>query len=238
MSDITSIQSSIIAAVNGDTSSTDTTTAKSDLLMEDFLTILLAQYQYQDPLNPMEGSEMTSQLTQISSLEQQYNSNDLLETISSQLSEVQGSDLLGYLGKEVWLEGGIINIQGGNDPKGFYSLEEQGDVEIVIYDREGGEIKRLYLNDVSSGKHDLEWDGTDSTGEKVEDGVYLFEVIATTEDGVSISTSSCGTGIVTGITYKDEEPCLMIGDLFLSPESVLRVCTPTSKDTGNSTTES
>jgi flagellar basal-body rod modification protein FlgD len=229
MSDVSSVQSVLSSLNSSSTSSTSETTDETEALLEDFMTIFLAQLQYQDPLNPMEGTDMTAQLAQISTLEQQYSTNETLESISEQIGELGGNDLLGYLGKEVWLEGGVINIQDGNTPKGEYIIEDYADVEITIYDTDGNEIKQLSLGYLEAGEYDLEWDGTDSSGEQVEDGIYVYDVVATGQDGSSVSTWTSGTGIVTGITYQDEEPYLMIGDDgILSPDSVIRVCETTS----------
>lgn len=83
-----------------DTESDDTVSrAVSSTLDKDmFLQLLVTQMQYQDPLEPVDNSDMLAQLAQFSSLEQMNNMNEGLETLSGnidQLNFISATSLLG-----------------------------------------------------------------------------------------------------------------------------------------------
>ncbi|MGD9157581.1 MAG: flagellar hook capping FlgD N-terminal domain-containing protein [Desulfobacteraceae bacterium] len=95
---VSSVESSILESLANqyvDTTTTEETENDSGLMMDDFLNIFLTQLQYQDPLNPMESTDMTAQMAQISMVEQQYNTVDVLNTISDQLGNQKESQYLG-----------------------------------------------------------------------------------------------------------------------------------------------
>lgn len=68
---------------------------------EAFLTLLVAQMENQDPLNPLDGAEYTAQLAQFSALEQQITTNGYLSEISTRLDENAGCSPLDYIGKQI-----------------------------------------------------------------------------------------------------------------------------------------
>jgi flagellar basal-body rod modification protein FlgD len=221
---VDSVQSSVLDTI---VSQYTTTSVEEDDAMgkEDFLEILIAQLEYQDPLNPMEGTDMTGQLAQFSMLEQQCNTNEWLEQISAELDAQANNSLLDYLGKEIMMVGSIITIDNGEVSGGYYTIEEPADVEIVIYDSEENEVDRLYFGQMEAGSHDVDWDGKDSSGTTMEDDTYVYDVIATDEDSQYVSAETRYAAKVTGVSYENETPYLMVGDLFVDPETVIRVCT-------------
>ena len=90
-----------LAPITSSSASTDTSTNSLSQLGEDytrFLTLLTAQVQYQDPLQPMDATQFVSQLAQLSQVEQSVKTNTNLEDIGSQISSLlaaSGSELLG-----------------------------------------------------------------------------------------------------------------------------------------------
>lgn len=220
---VENIQSTALEALINQYSETVTEEETDSMGKEDFLTIFLAQLQYQDPLNPMEGTDMTSQLAQFSSLEQQTNTNDLLEQISLSLDSQSESHFLDYVGKEVMILSDTITVENGELSHASFSLEEGADVEIVIYDSNGGEINRLSMGELEAGYHDVDWDGKDSAGNTAEDGKYSFEVIATDDAGEEVAVHTTYSGKVTGVTYEWDTPYLLIGEGLVDPDAVIRV---------------
>lgn len=227
---VDSVTSSILEAITSQYTTTETTEEDQDSMgKEDFLTIFLAQLQYQDPLNPMEGTDMTSQLAQFSALEQQTNTNDFLEEISGKLDVQSQNALVDYVGKDVMIWSDTVTIEEGTVSDSPFFIEADAEVEVVIYDSSGVEVNRLSLGQLEAGTHYVDWDGRDDTGEMIEEGRYTYEVIATDEDGEEVSVQTAFRGTVTGITYEYDEPYLMIGDGLVSLDSVIRVLSPSEK---------
>ena len=82
---ISSTGNSSLDKITGSYQSSDTEkTSKEDALGRDaFLTMLVAQLQNQDPLNPMDGTDFSAQLAQFSQLEQLINLNDSMDNLAA-----------------------------------------------------------------------------------------------------------------------------------------------------------
>ena len=203
----------------GETSSY--TTPKKELGKEDFLTLLVEQLKHQDPLNPLESTEFTSQLAQFSSLEQLFGMNENLTGIQEMLYSQNKEDLLELIGKTVKADNNTILVRDSSLVSGSYMLEEGADVTISIYDNNGFEIRKLYPGRQDAGEYDVIWDGKDNNGEMVEDGTYTFEVIARDDAGNYVASSTYTSGEVTGVTYQYAIPYLKIGDLLISTNNTI-----------------
>jgi len=203
------------------------TSPKKELGKEDFLKLLVEQLKHQDPLNPMESAEFTAQLAQFSSLEQLFGMNENLEGIQQVLSNENKENLIELIGKTVKADDNTILVEDGNAASGSYTLEEEADVAISVYDGDGIEIRRLYPGRQAAGEHNVDWDGRDDSGEMVKDGIYTFEVIAKDDAGNYVTANTYISGEVTGVTYKYGIPYLMIGDKLVSSDNTIIEVTKT-----------
>lgn len=198
------------------------TVEEDPLGREAFLKLLVAQLQNQDPLNPMEDREFTTQLAQFSQLEQTMNTNDQLEEIANMLSEGSAGDLQDYMGKNILAEVDSIEVSNGEAFGGYYTLGETADITINIYDESGSLVRTMSLGQMEEGSHAVSWDGEDDSGDAVLDGSYKFEVIALDSSGYGkIQTTTSGT--VEGIIYSNGKAYLQVGNSFVDPDSILKV---------------
>lgn len=209
--------------------STPKTQDNSVMGKDDFLTLLVAQLQHQDPLNPAESTEFTAQLAQFSSLEQLQNIETTLngfEVYQSTLNNIQSS---GFIGKTVTATGSTFGVNGGNpDPIRFDLVNDADSVYIQIYDNFGGFVTDIQAGARQAGEQQMAWDGRDSNGAAVADGSYTFTVMAMNADGAIVSSNSYTTGIVTGVDYKTGATNLLINDREVPISSVIRI-----EETGN-----
>ena len=97
---------------NGFTEDDSSVRSAADLNFENFLTLLVTELEQQDPLNPMDNKEMTAQLAQFSSLEQNIQQNEYLEKLAGQSDYSQQNLALSYIGKEALIPGDAVV----NDP--------------------------------------------------------------------------------------------------------------------------
>jgi flagellar basal-body rod modification protein FlgD len=179
--------------------------------MNTFLTLLIAQLQNQDPLNPDDPSQFTSELAQYSSLEQLTNINsslDGLSTISSLQSQAMASD---SIGKVATVSGGAsIGVSGGTATSiGFTLSSGSSATTVAVYDSNGAEVTSMSLGALSSGTHAVSWNGLDSSGNAVDDGDYSFKVSATDSSGSSVTATTQCTGVVTGVDYSSSGSILL-----------------------------
>lgn len=196
---------------------------KQETGRDQFLTLLVAQLQHQDPFNPMESTEFTTQLAQFSSLEQLFDINDNLEALQSTENSQGLQDLLDYIGKEIQSTDNVISLNNGQAFGGSYTLEDRGDVIITVFDTEGKEIRTIYKDDQGAGEHNVDFDGKDNYGYPVPDGYYSFSVQAFNSEGSPIKVSTGLSGLVTAVTYQGSTPYLIVGDHLINPESVTEV---------------
>lgn len=191
---------------------------------DDFLTLLVAQLQHQDPLNPAESTEFTAQLAQFSSLEELQNIESTLsgfEVYQSTLNNIQSS---GFIGKTVTATGSMFGVNGGNpDPIRFDLVNDADSVYIQVYDKFGGFVTDIQAGARQAGEQQMAWDGRDSNGAAVADGSYTFTVMAMNTDGAIVSSNSYTTGIVTGVDYKTGATNLLINDREVPISSVIRI---------------
>lgn len=208
-------------------------TSREDALGRDtFLTMLVAQLQNQDPLNPMDGTDFSAQLAQFSQLEQLINLNDSMEQLAAAYDKKSEGDAVGFVGKQVTGNVDAMNVEDGTVSGGFYSLNQPADIMITITDADGKTVKTMYEGQQTAGSHLISWDGTDNNGEAVEDGTYKYTVMANTGTGYMEVPSSV-TGVVEGVVYNNGTPYLVVQGVLVDPKSLTAV-SDTSSDSGSS----
>ncbi len=194
---------------------------------DDFLSLLVAQLQHQDPLNPAESTEFTAQLAQFSSLEQLQNIDATLngfEVYQSTLNNIQSS---GFIGKTVTASGSLFEVNGGNpDPIRFDLANDADSVYIKVYDNAGGFVTDIQAGARPAGEQQVNWDGRDSNGQAAADGPYTFSVMAMNADGTVVGSTSYTTGLVTGVDYKTGATNLLINGHEVPISSVIRIEEP------------
>lgn len=213
----------------------DTEEEEDYLGRQDFLTMLVAQLENQDPLNPMEGSDFSAQLAQFSSLEQLINLNDSMESLAETMVNSTATDGTDYIGKQVTGDANSIEVSDGAVSTGYYNLDESADVMVVIYNSDGDAVKTLYPGQQDEGTHSVTWSGTDDNGDSVDDGTYTYYVLADSGSGYSY-VSTTVTGIVEGVYYSNGKPYLEVDGSLLSVDSVTEVtnASTTSEETETS----
>ena len=205
--------------------------AEADPLgQEAFLTMLIAQLQNQDPLNPMDGTDFSSQLAQFSQLEQLMNINKSLENQGGQGGIVGGNDPMTYIGKSVVGTVDTLQVKKGNASAGVFRLENHGDVRVAVVDENGQTVRTIDLGNKSAGNHSFQWDGEDASGRAVEDGAYTYQVLVNEGDGFRDIPTTV-SGAVEGIMYEDGKPYLVVQGVLMDLEDITAV-TETPEDPG------
>jgi len=210
---------------------TSSNSGTDELGKDEFLKLFIAQIQYQDPLNPLDSAEFTAQLAQFSSVEQLYGMNSKLGNIEETMNnQSEQRDNLGYIGKTVKADDNTMNVDNGTVQSGSYNLDGSGYVTIDVYDSGGVIVRTFYKGWEDKGEHDVNWDGRDDSGAIAGDGSYTFEVTARDEDGFYVPSNTYISGEVTGITYQDGQPYLMIGDKIINDNNNIIEVTQTTAD--------
>lgn len=212
-------------AISGIGSSANTGKAAQDQQkladdLNDFMTLLTTQLQHQDPLDPMDATEFTSQLVQFASVEQQIAQNSNLETLITAQENSQLASVAGYVGHFIEAESSNVQVYGGQAEFNYILLEDSDTTLINIQDVNGNTVMSAKGN-TTQGKHGVVWDGIDLSGNKVPDGIYTLNVVGQDPDGAPIDVVTTTIGVVTGVSYSGKEPVLLINNQEVGLDKVL-----------------
>jgi len=210
---------------------TSSSSSAGELGKDEFLKLFIAQIQYQDPLNPLDSAEFTAQLAQFSSVEQLYGMNSKLGNIEETMNnQSEQRDNLGYIGKTVKTDDNTMRVDDGTVQSGSYTIDDSGYVTIDVYDSDGLIVRTFYQGWEDKGEHGVNWDGRDDTGTLSGDGTYTFEITARDKNGIYVPSNTYFSGEVTGITYQNGQPYLMIGDRIINNNNNIIEVTQTIAD--------
>lgn len=189
---------------------------------DNFLVLLTTQLQNQDPLSPLDTNEFTQQLVEFTNVEQAIKTNDKLD----QLIAMQGAGILtgalDYIGKKVEFGGTELNLADG-EATVVYDLQSNAQGTTIEIRDENGITVRTLTGPTDAGKHEIVWDGKDSHGNTLADGIYEFEVSAEDADGQPIPLGQGSIGQVTGVDVVNGLIMLSVGDLSVSLSQITSV---------------
>jgi flagellar basal-body rod modification protein FlgD len=157
----------------------------------------------QDPLNPLDNAQVTTQLAQINTVTGIEKLNTTVQSLSTAMMANQTVQGASMIGRQVYATGSTLNLADGK-ATGAVNLTQPADrVYVSIADQAGTIIRRIELGSAPAGMSGFEWDGKTDAGTTAAAGQYVFQVVAASGnksiaaepvtlgkvDGVSLSTS-------------------------------------------------
>ncbi|MDR3096266.1 MAG: flagellar hook assembly protein FlgD [Paraburkholderia sp.] len=192
------------SAANG-TSGTD--------LQNTFLQLLVTQLQNQDPTNPMDSSQMTSQLAQINTVTGIQQLNTSLSSLSTQLSAGQNAQAALLIGSTVLAPGSSMAVTSGAAPQlGVTLPAAASDVKLTITNAAGQVVNTLNLGAQSAGTVPVTWNGTDTAGNAVADGNYTISASATINGQAGTATALVASKVQAVIQQSDGSASLSLAN--------------------------
>lgn len=180
-------------------SSSKTADASSAEGIEDrFLTLLVTQMQNQDPLNPMDNAQLTSQLAQINTVKGINGLNTTMEKLLSSYSDALSMQSSALIGKNILSAGNKLPLGESGGIGGFNLAGDVDQAIVTITDSKGVKVNQLSLGALKSGVNDFYWDGKDADGKALAQGNYNFS-IAATQGGKSVTASPLQLGMVSAL---------------------------------------
>ncbi|NKB56632.1 MAG: hypothetical protein GKS00_09865 [Alphaproteobacteria bacterium] len=177
-----------------------------------FLNILTTQLQHQDPLDPLDSNEFTSQLVEFTGVEQQVLQNKNLESLIALQEQNQSTSAVAYIGKVVEASGNT-NMLANGEAIFSYILPETGAAAVMQVFDSSGDLVFQQPVDAEAGIHDIVWDGTTTQGGIAADGAYSFRVTAANENDEPIEVQHRIIGRVTGVSFDNDKTILGIGEI-------------------------
>ncbi len=196
-----------------------------DLGRDEFLALLVAKLENQDPLEPAKDTEFVAELATFSSLEQLITVNDNLEGLSSSQSQLINAQALDLIGREALIESGNeLRIKNGDPDTIVYAVPRQArDLSLSILDSSGELVRNFELEKSPNGRVTMDWDGTDADGNKLPDGDYQIKVNAVDTQGEPMSIALFRSLKIDGVNFFDGKIALIAGDRELPYEMILEI---------------
>ena len=164
-----------------------------------FMTLLVTQMKNQDPLNPMDNAQVTSQMAQLSTV---TGIDKLKETMAALISSVQvgqSYQATSMIGHNVLVSGNTVSTEGAG---GYFGVElpvGADKLSVTIKDSAGNTIRNVELGAQSEGTLPLTWDGKTNDGSVAANGDYKIEVAATI-GSQAVEASSLGYAKVLSVS--------------------------------------
>jgi len=196
------VTNNLLATMNPKSSTSSASDAAA--AQDRFMTLLVTQMKNQDPMNPMDNAQMTSQLAQLSTVTGIDKLNTTVQSLMGTFQSNQSLQAAGMIGHGVLVPGSSIDLANGMGLLGMELTGPADSVKVNIRDGAGNVVHSITLGAQEAGTVPLQWDGLTDSGTAAPDGKYTFDVSAvlagsaTTVNALSfgqvasVSTSSQG----------------------------------------------
>ena len=202
------VDPTLLANVNGSRASKTST----DEAQDRFLKLLVTQIQNQDPLNPMDNAQVTSQLAQLSTVSGIDKLNASVTALSTNFLSAQNLQAANLIGHGVIAPGNTVRLADGKAILGVDLPQNADSAELTITDGAGHTVRRMSLGVLPSGVNTMTWNGKTDDGATAANGAYSFSVHATSGDK-KLDITNLSFGIVSSITSSPQGAKLSVADI-------------------------
>ena len=174
----TTINSTTANTAANSVSSTSNVNVNSANAQQDrFLKLLVAQMNNQDPMNPLDNAQMTSQIAQINTVTGIEKLNSTVENLASQFASQQLMQGTALVGRKVLVEGNQLTLD-SESKQAYGAIDLAGsasNVKVQVLDASNREVGTVNLGALPAGQHHFSWNASAYEGE----GALRFKVLAT-----------------------------------------------------------
>ncbi len=212
----------MIAGIESGTSNNSVaSTADSQTLGQvEFINLLIAQLQHQDPLEPMEGSEFIAQLAQFSQLDETRKVSAGMSKVENYMASLNNFSSLALLGQNAEFNGnGIHHLEGTSSDLRYMLPANAESVSITILNSQGVPVCEK-SGPTSEGIQTVIWDGRDDEGGELPSGIYRFSVAAEDAAGEEMNVETMQKGMVSKVEFREGTPYLLVNGRWLSLDDI------------------
>lgn len=153
------------------------TVSQKHLGQADFLRLMVAQVQNQDPLDPKTNGDFMAQMAQFSTSDGVQGMQKSLEALSNSLQSSQALQASALVGRKVLVNTNQLNLAKEGSVKGAVDVAPGiNNLNVCIYDASGSLVKTFPLDETKPGFQEFEWDGNNESGERMPEGQYTMKV--------------------------------------------------------------
>ncbi|CUA86135.1 MULTISPECIES: flagellar hook assembly protein FlgD [Gulbenkiania] len=201
-----------INGTSGSGTSGTTTGNSSEAIQNRFLKLLTTQLQAQDPLNPMDNSQMTAQMAQISTVSGLEKLNSAMEMLTQSQQAAMSLASASLIGRQVLTEGSGLKLENGQAKGAVYLGSSADQVKISVFNAEGAEVDNFVINNAASGTTYFNWDGTSLDNKQLADGKYTFRVEASSNGSKLTDVAAMNYQKVNGLSFNGGATYLNLAD--------------------------
>lgn len=188
-----------------------------------FLALLTTQLKNQDPLSPLDSNEFTAQIVQMTGVEQQLMTNDLLKMLVG-MSDGGLAGSVDLIGKTVTAASDEAVMTDGDASWTYDLARNAASVKYEVLNAQGTTVWSRTDASVAGGEHTLDWDGVTTDGQNLPDGgTYTLRITATGSGGETINATPRLTGVATAVQTIDGQTVVSIGKLKVPVSSITGV---------------
>jgi flagellar basal-body rod modification protein FlgD len=177
-----------------------------------FLTMLVAQLKNQDPLNPLDNAQVTSQMAQISTVEGINKLNETMSTLSLGMRSSESLDAAAMVGRRVLADGNALVLADGVATGGYSLASGAENLTLTVKSASGVVVYQGELGAQAAGMHMFQWDGVADNGQAAVAGTYSFEITARSGKE-SVAAQTLTMGRVDGVSPSASGTKLTVGGL-------------------------
>lgn len=237
---MTTVASDLLSSMNGTSTTASSSSSLTDnspeAIQDRFLKLLTVQMQNQDPTNPMDNSQLTTQMAQLSTVSGINQLNTTLASLMSNLSAAQSLQSANMIGHSVLAPGQNLTLTSdtttaadgttATTQKAVFGVQLASAVDslkVNIRDASGKVVHTFDLGAQPAGVAPIIWDGMTDAGTKAADGQYTFDVAATAA-GVTVAATALSFGTVASVSTGTDGVKLNVSNLgTIKPTDVVQI---------------
>ncbi len=217
---ITPIDTSALDAGAATTSTKGNSTTDPNAAQDRFLKLLVAQLNNQDPMNPMDNAQMTSQMAQINTVTGIQQLNLSMQGMTEQFAAMQTLQGTMMIGRSVLAEGDRLAVDEKGSGKGYFVLGNTAtSTKIEVLSPSGQVVDTVDLGAQEKGRHDFTWDTSKYTAG--DPSTLRFRVVAANKD-CAVDSSTLMQSKVVGTGWDNGALTLTLENGDTIPYSLFR----------------
>jgi flagellar basal-body rod modification protein FlgD len=202
-----------------------------------FLALMTTQLKNQDPLSPVDSNQFTQQIVQMTGVEQQLLTNDLLKVLVG-MNDGGLSGQVSMIGKEVTTQSATGTLKDKALNFDYDLSKAAGTLKLEVVDASGKTVATVTPTDLTKGAHTFKWDGKNTAGEQQPDGgVYSLKITATDSLGSKLdaTATAANRGIVTAVSLENGVQMVTVNGQKIAASDIISVAAVAEAANNNTT---
>jgi flagellar basal-body rod modification protein FlgD len=170
-----------------------------DTSYQTFLTLLTTQLQNQDPTSPMDANAFTTELVQMTGVQQQLLSNQLLQQLVNSSPSGSVTSSANLIGQNVTATSSTANLANGQASWSYNLPSAAATATVTVTNSAGQVVYTGQAPSLSAGSATFNWNGQNSSGVAQPAGTYTLSIAASDSSGGTITPTISVSGVVSSV---------------------------------------